>query len=401
MLHPGRDARLRAGHLWIYRAEIARVLGRAEDGDAVAVHDSAGRHLGTGFLNTRSLITVRLLTTADRDLDEAFFRERIERAIALRRAVVADTTAYRLVFGESDLLPGLVVDRYAGTLVVQTLTAGMDRRKDMLARLLMDLTGAGSVYARNDPAVRRLEGLPRETGWLVPWRGPRLARGRQDGGTAGDGPTEVAIEESGAAFVVDIAGGQKTGFFLDQRENRVYAAGLVHGEVLDVFAYTGAWAVHAARAGAQVTAVEISAPAAATIARHAARNGVDGRCRVVEANAFDELRRLDRSRARFDAVILDPPAFVKTRAALEKGLAGYKEINLRALKVLRPGGWLVTCSCSYHVSEAVLEAVVQDAARDAGRWVRLVERRAQARDHPVSLGVPETRYLKCLILEVE
>ncbi|HEV2438736.1 MAG TPA: class I SAM-dependent rRNA methyltransferase [bacterium] len=397
MLHPGRDARLRAGHLWVYRAEIARLVGTAEDGDAVAVHDAAGRHLGTGFLNTRSLITVRLLTTADRDLDEAFFRERLERAIALRGAVVADATAYRLVFGEGDLLPGLVVDRYSGTLVVQTLTAGMDRRKDMLARLLMDLTGAGAVYARNDPAVRRLEGLPRETGWLVPWRGPRLAQGRQ----AGEGSTDVAIEESGAAFVVDIAGGQKTGFFLDQRENRVYAARLVHGEVLDVFAYTGAWTVHAARAGAQVTAVEISAPAAAMIARHAALNGVEDRCRVVEANAFDELRRLDRSRARFDAVILDPPAFVKTRAALEKGLAGYKEINLRALKVLRPGGWLVTCSCSYHVAEAVLEAVVQDAARDAGRWVRLVERRAQARDHPVSLGVPETRYLKCLILEVE
>lgn len=387
VLHPGRDARLRAGHLWVYRAEIARLIGEAQDGDAVAVHDAAGRHLGTGFLNTRSLITVRLLTAADRDPDESFFRERLERAAALRRAVVADTTAYRLVFGESDLLPGLVVDRYAGTLVMQTLTAGMDRRKEMLARLLVDLTGAESVYTRNDPAVRRLEGLPREAGWLVP--------------PSGDGPPEVAIDESGAAFVVDVAGGQKTGFFLDQRENRVYAGGLVRGEVLDVFAYTGAWAVHAARRGAQVTAVEISEPAAAAIARHAALNGVTGRCRVVTANAFDELRRLDRGRARFDAVILDPPAFVKTRAALESGLAGYKEINLRALKLLRPGGWLVTCSCSYHVGEAILESVVQDAARDAGRWVRLVERRSQARDHPVSLGVPETRYLKCLILEVE
>jgi 23S rRNA (cytosine1962-C5)-methyltransferase len=396
VLHPGRDARLRAGHLWVYRAEIARLVGEAEDGETVTVLDAAGRHLGTGFLNTRSLITVRLLTTADRDLDEAFFRERLERAAAFRRGVVAGTTAYRLVFGESDLLPGLIVDRYAGTLVVQTLTAGMDRRREMLARLLLELTGAGSVYARNDPAVRRLEGLPRETGWLIPPRG-----GETGEAPAGDGPIEVAIDESGASFVVDVAGGQKTGFFLDQRENRVYAAGLVRGEVLDVFAYTGAWAVHAARRGAEVTAVEISEPAAAAIARHAALNGVGDRCRVVTANAFDELRRLDRARARFDAVILDPPAFVKTRAALEGGLAGYKEINLRALKVLRPGGWLVTCSCSYHVAEAVLEAVVLDAARDAGRWVRLAERRSQARDHPVSLGVPETRYLKCLILEVE
>ncbi|MHB8731972.1 MAG: class I SAM-dependent rRNA methyltransferase [bacterium] len=398
VLHPGRDARLRGGHLWVYRAEIARLTGEAQDGDAVTVLDAAGRHLGTGFLNTRSLITVRLLTTADRDLDEAFFRERLERAAAFRRDVVAGTTAYRLVFGESDLLPGLIVDRYAGTLVVQTLTAGMDRRREMLARLLLDLTGAGSVYARNDPAVRRLEGLPRETGWLIP---PRAGGGEPGGAPSAGGRVEVAVEESGASFVVDVAGGQKTGFFLDQRENRVHAAGLVRGEVLDVFAYTGAWAVHAARRGAEVTAVEISEPAAAAIGRHAALNGVGDRCRVVTANAFDELRRLDRARARFDAVILDPPAFVKTRAALESGLAGYKEINLRALKVLRPGGWLVTCSCSYHVAEAVLEAVVLDAARDAGRWVRLAERRAQAPDHPVSLGVPETRYLKCLILEVE
>jgi len=391
VLHPGRDARLRAGHLWVYRAEIARLDGHAEDGDAVSVRDAAGRVLGTGFLNTRSLITVRLLTTADRDLGEPFLRERVERALALRREAVADTTAYRLVFGEGDLLPGLVVDRYAETLVVQTLTAGMDRRKDLLARILHDLTGAACVYARNDPAVRRLEGLPREAGWLVP----------PPGLPAGSPPEAVPIQEAGASFLVDIATGQKTGFFLDQRENRVAAAGLLRGEVLDVFAYTGAWAVHAARRGAEVTAVEISESAAAMIARHAELNGVGARCRAVTANAFDELRRLDRARARFDAVVLDPPAFVKTRAALDGGLAGYKEINLRALKIVRPGGWLITCSCSYHVSEAVLEATVLDAARDAGRWVRLVERRSQARDHPVSLGVPETRYLKCLVLEVE
>jgi 23S rRNA (cytosine1962-C5)-methyltransferase len=377
--------------LWVYRTEIARFDGQAADGDAVTVRDAAGRALGTGFLNTQSLITVRLLTAADRPIDDAFLRERLERALALRRDVVSDTTACRLVFGEGDLLPGLIVDRYAGTIVLQTLTAGMDRRKDVLARLLQDLTGASAVYARNDPSVRRLEGLPRETGWLV----------APPGQSPGAPPPDVLITEAGATFLVDIARGQKTGFFLDQRENRVSAAGLVHGEVLDVFAYTGAWAVHAARRGADVTAVEISDAAAAMIARHAEMNGVRARCRAVTANAFDELRRLDRSRARFDAVVLDPPAFVKTRAALDSGLSGYKEINLRALKLVRRGGWLVTCSCSYHVSGDVLEATVLDAARDAGRWVRLVERRSQARDHPVSLGVPETRYLKCLVLEVE
>jgi len=391
VLRPGRDGRLRAGHLWVYRSEIARLDGHAGDGDAVTVRDAGGRILGTGFLNTRSLITVRLLTAADRDPDEVFLRERLERAFALRRAVVSETSAYRLVFGESDLLPGLVVDRYADTLVLQTLTAGMDRRKTVLARILLDLTGASGVYARNDAAVRRLEGLPRETGWLVPPRGASTA----------EAPAAVPVREAGAAFIVDVAGGQKTGFFLDQRENRVHAAGLVRGEVLDVFAYTGAWTVHAARRGADVTAVEISEAAAAMIGRHAELNGVGARCRTVAANAFDELRRLDRGRARFDAVVLDPPAFVKTRAALESGLAGYKEINLRALKIIRSGGWLITCSCSYHVSEAALEATVLDAARDARRWVRLVERRSQARDHPVALGVPETRYLKCLVLEVE
>jgi 23S rRNA (cytosine1962-C5)-methyltransferase len=391
VLRPGRDERLRAGHLWVYRSEIARLDGHVDDGDAVTVRDAGGRILGTGFLNTRSLITVRLITSADRDPDEVFLRERLERALALRRAVVSETNAYRLVFGESDLLPGLVADRYADTLVLQTLTAGMDRRKHVLARILLELTGASGVYARNDPAVRRLEGLPRETGWLVP----------PPGASTAEAPAAVPVREAGAAFIVDIAGGQKTGFFLDQRENRVLAADLVRGEVLDVFAYTGAWAVHAARRGADVTAVEISEAAAAMIGRHAELNGVGARCRTVVANAFDELRRLDRGRARFDAVVLDPPAFVKTRTALEGGLAGYKEINLRALKIVRSGGWLITCSCSYHVSEAALEATVRDAARDAGRWVRLVERRSQARDHPVSLGVPETRYLKCLVLEVE
>lgn len=386
MLHPGRDARIQAGHLWVYRNEIARIEGTPEDGDAVTVRTAAGRTLGTGLLNTRSLITVRLFTSSERDLDEAFFRSRLEKALSLRARITAGTTACRLVFGEGDLLPGLIVDRYGDVLVIQTLTLGIDRRAPMLVKLLSDLLRPRGIFARNDPAVRRLEGLPRETGWL-----------------AGGGPTDVEIEEDGLRFVVDIARGQKTGFFLDQRENRSHVAGLASGaDVLDGFAYTGAWAIHTARLGAaSVTGVEISADATAQADRHAAMNGARDRCRFVCANVFDELRRLVSAGTRFDLVILDPPAFVKTREALATGLAGYKEINLRALKLLRPGGWLVTCSCSYHVDEARLRETVFEAARDAGRGIRIVESRYQARDHPVHPAMPETRYLKGLVLWVE
>jgi len=386
VLHPGRDARVRAGHLWVYRGEIARIDGSPADGDAVEVVAAGGRPLGVGLLNTRSVITVRLLAQAGEDLDERFFRARLERAVALRARVAGGTTACRLVFGEGDLLPGVIVDRYGDVLVVQTLTLGMDRRKEMLVRLLCDLLAPRGVFARNDPAVRRLEGLPREAGWL-----------------AGGGPEEVEIEEDGVRFVVDVARGQKTGFFLDQRENRSRAAELAAGStVLDAFAYTGAWGLHAARRGAaSVVAIEISDDACALAGRNAALNAVADRYRVLSGNAFDELRRLSAERARFDLVVLDPPAFVRTREALASGLAGYKEINLRALKLLAPGGWLVTCSCSYHVDEAALRDTVWQAARDARRWIRLVESRSQARDHPVHPAMPETRYLKCLVFAAE
>ncbi len=386
VLHPGADARVRAGHLWIYRAEIARIEGEPEDGAPVAVLTAAGHDLGTGLLNTHSVITVRLMGPPGAELDEAFFRLRLERAVALRARLARGSTACRLVFGDGDLLPGLVVDRYADLLVVQTLTLGMDRRKEMLVRLLSDLVAPRGIFARNDGAVRRLEGLPREAGWL-----------------AGGGPTEVEIEEDGVRFLVDVARGQKTGFFLDQRENRARAAELAPGgTVLDGFAYTGAWGIRAASAGAgAVTAIESSADAVAMAARNAALNAVGGRVSLLTGNAFDELRRLVLARARFDLVVLDPPAFAKTRGAVAAGLAGYKEVNLRALKLVAPAGWLVTCSCSYHVDEAALRDTVWSAARDARRSIRLIETRFQARDHPVHPAMPETRYLKCLVFAVD
>ena len=385
-VRPGHDARLRAGHLWLYRTEIGRIEGDPEEGDAVAVRSATGRHLGTGFLNTRSAIAVRLLTREDREIDQGFLADGLRRAISLRTRLVPPAGACRLVYSEGDYLPGLIVDRYADLLVVQTLTLGMDRRRDLLVRLLADLVGPRGVYARNDPAVRRLEGLPKESGWI-----------------AGGGSTRVEIEESESRFTVDIAEGQKTGFFLDQRENRTRVASLAAGmDVLDCFAYTGAWGIRAARHGAAtVTGMEISDTAAALAEENAARNACGDRCRWLHENAFDGLRRLASAGPAFDLAILDPPAFVKTRSALAQGLGGYKEINLRALKVLRPNGWLVTCSCSYHVDEATLTAVVWDAARDARRRIRIVESRSQAGDHPVHPAMPETRYLKCLILAVE
>ena len=386
VLLPGHDARARAGHPWIFRADIARIDGDPEDGEEVAVRATSGRHLGIGLLSTRSLITVRLFTSEDRPLDEAFFANRLSRAVAWRAQLAAAGDACRLVYSEADFLPGLIVDRYADVLVLQTLSLGMERRKAMLVRLLSGALRPRGIYARNDPAVRRLEGLPRETGWL-----------------AGEGATEVEIAEGRALFLVNVAHGQKTGFFLDQRENRERVAEMATGaHVLDCFAYTGAWGIQAAlRGAASVTGLETSAAAVAQAAQHAERNGCADRCRWLHENAFDGLRRLVTEGSRFDLVILDPPAFVKSRAALAGGLAGYKEINLRALKVLRPNGWLVTCSCSYHVDESQLLAVVHDAARDARRRIRIAESRSQARDHPVHPAVPETRYLKCLIVAVE
>ncbi len=385
-MRPGGVRRLLTGHLWVYRTEIARLDGDPKDGDVVAVRTVPGRHLGMGLLNTRSAIAVRLLAAEEREIDERFFADRLRSALALRARLVPPGTACRLVYSEGDYLPGLIVDRYGDLLVIQTLTLGMDRRKELIVRLLMEMVGPRGIYARNDPAVRRLEGVPRETGWL-----------------AGSGPTHVEIGEGDCRFVVDVAQGQKTGFFLDQRENRTRVADLAPGaRILDGFAYTGAWGIRAVRrGGGVVTGLEISEAAVALAKQNAALNGCGDRCRWLRENAFDGLRRLAASGPAFDLVILDPPAFVKTRSALATGLAGYKEINLRALKVLGPGSWLVTCSCSYHVDEAQLTAVVHAAARDARRRIRIVERRSQAGDHPVHPAMPETRYLKCLIIAVE
>jgi 23S rRNA (cytosine1962-C5)-methyltransferase len=299
--------------------------------------------------------------------------------------VVSETTAFRLVFGEGDFLPGLVVDRYGDVLVMQTLTAGMDRRREMLADLLLRLTGAAAIYLRNDAKTRTLEGLPLGQGFL-----------------RGGGPTTIEIHEGPARFLVDIARGQKTGWFCDQRENRLAAAAIARGaEVLDAFCHTGAFGIQAALGGApSVLGLDSSTEAVAMARANAARNSLETRCTFREVDAFDDLRRLDASGYRCDLAILDPPAFARTKAMVPKALAGYKEINLQAMRLLRPEGILVSCSCSWHVDEGMFWSAVFAAVQDAKRDLRLIEFRSQARDHPMLAAMPETRYLKCLILQV-
>ena len=370
--------RVRSGHPWVYRSDV--VSAEAEPGDLVQVSSEQRRPVGWALWSSDSQISLRFVST-DREFDEAtFWRGRLAAAVEYRRSLAIDASAARLVYGESDRLPGLVVDRYADVLVVQTLTQGTDRRLAELTRLLVDLVAPRGILARNDPKVRRLEGLDESVAVVF-----------------GDVPELVEVAEGAIRYDVDVRHGQKTGLFLDQRENHLAAATYGRRRALDAFSYHGGFALQLARVCDTVLALDSSAPAVAAIAANAKRNGLPN-VEAREANVFDELRELEIAERRFDTIVLDPPAFAKNKAAVPRAVAGYKEINLRALKLLEPGGCLITCSCSYNVDEARFEDIVLDAARDARATVALVEKRMQARDHPVLLGVPETHYLKCLIL---
>lgn len=369
--------RWRAGHPWIYRSDVLKV--DADPGDLVEVRSERGRPLGYAFFSSSSQITLRMLGDGPAD-EREFFRERLQAAIAYRQRVAAGASAYRLVNGEADRLPSLIVDRYGDVLVIQTLSQGTDARLALFVDLLQELVSPSGILARNDPKVRGLEGLPS----VVEVR-------------AGDVPELIDVSEGTVHYQVDVRHGQKTGLFLDQRENHLAAGAYASGRGLDAFSYHGGFALQMAQRCDSVVALDGSEPAVAALAANAARNGLTNvEARV--ANVFDELRELEIAKARFDTIVLDPPAFAKTKASLPKALGGYKEINLRALKLLRPGGMLITCTCSYHVSEPLFLEVLERAAADALAPVVLVEKRLQARDHPVLLGVPETAYLKCLVL---
>lgn len=373
------------GHLWVYAGHIDEVRGEPAAGDVVDVVSPNGKFFARGLYSPESKIRVRLLSLEEEPITEQFWRGRVRQAIRLRQRIVFDTNAYRLIYGEADRLPGLIVDRYDDVLVMQTLSYGMDRRKALLADLLCQETGVSRVYLRNDAKSRSLEGLPIEKGFA-----------------RGGGGTRVDVREGLARFVVDIERGQKTGWFCDQRENRQAAARFAAGaQVLEIFCHTGAFGTHAALAGAvSVEGLDVSEDALVLAREHAALNKVDDLCVYRTADAFDEMRKMERSGRRYDLVMLDPPAFARSKQAVPRALAGYKDINLLGIRLAKPEGIVVTSSCSHHVSEQDFWGAIRQAARDAKRQVRLLEQRGQACDHPILAAMPETRYLKCFILQV-
>ena len=373
--------RVRARHCWVYRGDVTDASDAAP-GDVVRVVSERGRFQGYALFSGRSQITLRFVSFGV-EIDREFWLNRLVAAGELRRRVVSDTTAFRLVFGESDFLPSLIVDRYNDCFAIQTLSQGADALKQTWVDLLARLYSPRAIVERNEARVRNLEGLARLSGVLY-----------------GQEPGVVSIEMNGLSFLVDPLHGQKTGAFLDQRENYAAAARYASGRALDCFTYQGGFALHIARRAAEVVAVDISGPALQQAKQNAETNGLTN-IEFKEANVFDCLREMDDAGERFDTIVLDPPAFAKNQASLEGAARGYKEINLRALKLLNPGGILITSTCSYHVSEEMFLNILADAASDAGRQVRIIEKRMQARDHPVLVSMPETYYLKCLIASVE
>ncbi|HEX7955739.1 MAG TPA: class I SAM-dependent rRNA methyltransferase, partial [Pyrinomonadaceae bacterium] len=368
--------RAREGHLWVYRSDV-RDPGGAEGGAVVRVRDERGRAVGQAFYSARSEIALRLLTTRDDQVDREWWRARLRAAAARREGLGREADAFRLVYSEGDLLPSLIVDRYADVLVLQTLSQGAEALKATFVELLVEEFAPRSIVERNDVRVRALEGLPLSAGVLY-----------------GDDPGELEVAQHGVRFRVAPLGGQKTGAFLDQRENHLAARAYARGRALDCFTFNGGFALSIAGVCESVAGLDISAEAVAAARRNAELNGA-ANVEFREANVFDALHELEAAGERFDTVVLDPPAFAKNRASVEAAARGYKEVNLRALKMLTPGGHLVTCTCSYHMTEPLFLEVLAEAARDARRRVQLVERRTQAHDHPVLLGVPETLYLKC------
>jgi len=377
-LRPRGARRLATRHPWIFTDDIG-ATGGASHGDVVRLENPAGRSCGFAFWSAKSKIALRVITLDDAFPDAAFWEERIDAAIG-RRSALAAWEGRRLVFGESDGVPGFVADLYGSHLVVQASTAGTARQVGVLVAAIRERVTITSVLARNDASVRGLEGLPREVVQL-------------DGST----PHEITVAEGGVRYAVDPWHGQKTGAFLDQRENRIAAGALARGRVLDAFSYHGSFGLHAALGAQEVVAVDSSREALVRGEANAARNGI-GTMRFVEANVFDDLRERGKRGERFDVVLLDPPAFAKNRGDVPAARRGYKEVNLRALRLLVPGGVLMTSSCSYNLDEPSFEEVLRDAGADAGRDVVIVARRGQSADHPVRLAFPESRYLKCFVL---
>ena len=384
MLRRGEDRRVRGGHPWIFSNEVESWSGEVEDGGMVDVNDHRGAFLGRAYVNRHSLICARLLTRGRDEIDTAFFIRRLERAKRLRASVYPSEPAVRLVYGESDQLPGLVVDRYGDHLAVQVLTLGMEKRLDELREAMEKVFEPRGVVLVADSPLRTLEGLDqrREAWW-------------------GDVPERIAVQVGGFALEVDLVHGQKTGLFLDQRENRRRAEARAHGRsALDVFCYQGEWAMHLARGGAtSVLAVDSSEPALALARANVARNDMNEQVQFLRSDAFDALRRFEREGKRFGIIVMDPPALIKSRRAIAAGARAYREHNRLAMNLLEEDGILVTCSCSHHLDDDMFRQVLLESARAAKRPMRVLDWAGEAPDHPRLLAVPETHYLKCAVLQ--
>ncbi len=372
--------RLRSGHLWVYRSDVNSA--QAEPGAVVRLTDDRGRFHGRAFYSDKSQIAVRLLTREDVPVNRAFFAKRLERAADYRKLVVENSEAYRLVYSEGDLLPSLIVDRYGDYLVVQTLSQSTERFKSLFVEILVEMFSPKGVLERNDPKVRLLEGLDQRVGVLH-----------------GEVPSEILVKENGVTFTHDLPKGQKTGSFLDQRENHWAARRYASGDVLDCFSYQGGFALTVADKATHVEGIEMAPIAIEAARKNQSMNSIRN-VTFREGNTFDLLKEYDEAGRHFQMVILDPPAFAKNRDSIPAARRGYKEINLRALKLLKPGGFLLTCSCSYHITEPLFLQILAEAANDARKTISVVERRTQALDHPILLTMPETHYLKCLIVKV-
>lgn len=385
LVYKKKGLRVEYGHPWVYLNEIETIDGSYEPGDIVEVYNSKDRFIGKGYINPKSQITVRLLTRdKSEEINEDFFRKKIIEAWNLRKKII-ETECCRVVFGEADFIPALIVDKYSDYLVIQTLALGIDIWKDTIVKILNEVFAPKGIYERNDVHVRELEGLVQKKGFLSePF------------------DTMVLTHENGVQFYVDIENGQKTGYFLDQKENRASIKSIVKdADVLDCFCHTGLFSIHAGKYGAKsVLGIDISELAVEAARKNAELNGLSDVCKFESANVFGVLPQWVREGKKYDVVILDPPAFTKSRSAIDGAIRGYKEINLRAMKLLKPGGFLVTCSCSHYMYPEMFTQVVMEAAQDAKRTLRQIEYRFQAKDHPVLWNSDETLYLKFLILQV-
>ena len=375
--------RIRRGHVWVYQSDILNQLNKdAGPGGIVSVRDERGAVLGKAFYSSKSQIALRLLARGDVPIDKQFFQDRFALADRLREQLAVDPLLSRRVYSEGDFLPGLIVDRYNDRLVVQSLIQATDAMQHLITEILSERYKPRSILFRNDIRVRELEGLELKQEII----GEPL-------------PETLTVDEDGKSIALSLTQGQKTGSYLDQRDNHRAARRYARGKALDAFTYAGGFAIQVSDVCDQVEAVDISAAAIELVRANAARNRLTN-IEAIEANAFDFLRDRYKHGARYDSIILDPPAFAKNKESLQSALRGYKEINNRAMRLLRPGGILITCSCSHHVSEGLFAEMLADAAKDAGCWARVLERRFQSADHPILLTVPETLYLKCFILEI-